>query len=118
MAQITGIVRIKLNGKLIRSKQGASLQVGGRNRTAVVGHSLYGYSEEVAPSVCSFTIAHTVDVDIGELQDLVDAVLLFETDTGSTLQCNGMFVSTPPELTGGEGDLTVEMQGQPAIPLS
>jgi molybdopterin synthase catalytic subunit len=117
MVQVTGIVRVKINGKLHRTKQGAVLNFGGKTRTVQKGHSVYGFSEEVAESVVTITIAHASDTDIEELKDLVDAVVLFETDTGKTYQVNGAFVSTPPELTGGEGDLTLEITGQPAREL-
>jgi hypothetical protein len=117
MAQITGIVRVKINGTLLRTKQGAVLNFGGRGRTVQKGHSVYGFSEEVMESVVTITIAHAADTDIQELADLVDAVVLFETDTGQTFQVSGAFTSTPPELTGGEGDLTVEITGNPAQAL-
>jgi hypothetical protein len=115
MAQVTGVVRIKINGTLVRSKAGATLNLGGVNRTVQKGHSIYGYSSEPQEAVCSFTIAHTADVDEDELRDFTDGVLMFETDTGKTYQVNAAFTSVPPELTGGEGDLTVEITGQPAI---
>lgn len=114
MAQVTGVVRIKLNGTLVRSKQGATINVGGVNRTVQKGHSIYGFAEEVQESVITLTIAHTADVDFDELIDFVNGVVLFETDTGLTLQVNGAFVSVPPELTGGEGDLALEIMGNPA----
>lgn len=114
MAQVTGVIRIKLNGTLVRSKQGATLNFGGVNRTVQKGHSVYGFSEEVQESVITLTIAHTSDVDEDELIDFTDGVVLFETDTGKTYQVNGAFTSVPPELTGGEGDFALEITGNPA----
>jgi hypothetical protein len=115
VAQVTGIVRVKINGTLHRTKTGEVLNFGGRTRTAQMGHSLYGFSEEFTPSVITVTIAHTADLDVSELRDLVDGVVQYETDTGITFQVDGAFTSTPPELTGGEGDLTVEITGNPAV---
>lgn len=117
MAQVTGIIRVKLNGTLLRTKQNTTLQTGGEERTVQKGHSVYGFSSSVRESTLSIVIAHTVDVDMDELRDLVDGVVLIETDTGATFQMNGAFTSVPPELSDGEGDLSVEITGQPTITL-
>ena len=37
MGQVTGIVKIKVNGNLQRSKDGAKLNIGGKEREAVTG---------------------------------------------------------------------------------
>jgi len=115
MAQVTGIVKVYLNGSLKRSKEGAKLTFGGYERTPVVGHSVYGYSEKAAPAMVEFTIAHTADTDLQELADMVDATVKFETDTGLSYLVNNAFVTKPPELTGGEGDVAIEMAGDPAV---
>lgn len=114
MAKVTGIVKIYVNGKLYRSKEGASLKTGGKMREEVVGHSVYGYSEKVAAAELDATIAHMADSDIPEMNDLVDATLRFETDTGKTLMVANAFTSEPCELKSG-GDLSLKMKGDPAI---
>lgn len=115
MAQVTGIVKVYLNGALQRSKEGASLNLGGKERTAVVGHSVYGYTEKVVPSELKFELAHTSDTDLIELAAMVSTTVKFETDTGITYLVTNGFVTKPPELKGGSGEVTVEMQGDPAI---
>lgn len=115
MPQVTGIVKVFLNGTLQRSKEGASLSIGGFERTAQVGHSVYGYSEKPAPSEIEFTLAHLADTDLEELRDLVDATVRFETDTGVNFTIRKAFVTAPPKVTGGEGDVEVTMQGPPAV---
>ena len=82
MAQVTGIAKVYVDGTLTRSKEGAKLITGGKERTAVVGHSLYGYTEKVAPAEVECTIAHMSDTDIIAMNDWVDATIKFETDTG------------------------------------
>lgn len=114
MPQVTGIVKVYLNGTLQRSKEGAKLMTGGFERTAAVGHSVYGYSEKKVPAQVEFTIAHMADTDILALNDLVDATVKFETDTGLSFLVNNAFTTKPTELTGGEGEVAVEMQGEPA----
>lgn len=113
MAQVTGIVKVYVNGKLFRSKPGAKLKTGGMKREAVVGHSVYGYTEEPEPSELDATIAHMADSDIPEMNDFVDATLRFETDTGVVLTIANAFTTEPCELSSG-GDLTLKMMGEPA----
>jgi hypothetical protein len=115
MAKVTGIVKVYLNGQLQRSKEGAKLVTGGFERTMVTGHSVYGYSEKTAPSQIEFTLAHMADTDIAALNNMVDATVRFETDVGLTYLCTGMVTTKPVELTGGEGDVAVEMMGDAAV---
>lgn len=114
-SQVTGICIIKVNGKILRSKEGAKIKLGGKERTAVTGHSVYGYSEKVVPAEIEATIADTRDTDLREMSDWVGARVLFETDTGKTYLVTNAFTTEPVELTGGEGDATLKMMGDPAI---
>lgn len=115
MSKITGRVFVKLNGALQRSKPGAVLDPGGFARTAVIGHEVYGYSEEPRQSRVEFTLAHSRETDILALRDLTDALVEFETDTGRKYVIGGAWVAEPPRLTGGQGDVTVVLEGPPAI---
>ena len=114
MAKVTGIVRIKVNGRLLRSKEGAELQTGGKERTAQVGHSVYGYSEKVVASQITCTLAHTADTSIAFLNNIVDATVLFECDSGVTYRVDNAFTTKPVSIKGDGGDLSLEMQGEPA----
>ncbi len=115
MAKVTGIVKVYINGTLQRSKEGAKLITGGFERTPQVGHSLYGFASKLIPATVEFTLAHTADTDIIELNDVEDATLRFETDVGKIFLINNASVTKPTELTGGEGDVEVEMMGDPAV---
>jgi len=114
MAQVTGIVYVKVDGELQRSKEGAKLTLGGKERTAQVGHSVYGYSEKVVPSMVEFVLAHVGGDDLIGLQNKVDSTIEFETDTGDTYVVANAFSTKPAEITGGEGDVAMEFQGDPA----
>ncbi len=115
MAQVTGIVKVYLNGSLQRSKEGAKLVLGGYERTAAVGHSVYGFSQKKVPAMVEFTLAHTADTDLIELANMVEATVKFETDTGQSFMVANAFTTKPPEITGGEGDVAMEMSGDPAV---
>ena len=114
MSKVVGIVKIYLDGDLVRSKDGATLNIGGFERTAQVGYAVYGYSEKVIPSDLEFTMSHMSDTDLITLRDLADAVVRFETDVGVTYVVTGAHVVEPPVVTSGEGDVSVHLMGNPA----
>jgi len=114
MAKVVGIVKVYIDGKLQRSKEGAKISLGGKERTMHTGHSVYGHSEKVVPSMVEFTIANTVDDDLIRLGNLTDSTVRFVTDVGRSYVCTGMVVTKVIELTGGDGEVTIEMQGNPA----
>ena len=82
MPRVTGIVKVTVDGELQRSKDGAKLNIGGFERTAVSGFEIYGYAQKVMPSDIEFTIAHMADTDLEKLADLIDVSVRFECDTG------------------------------------
>lgn len=113
--KVTGRVFVKINGSLQRSKAGASLDVGGFTRTSVMTHEVLGYTEEPKPSRCEFTLAHVADTDLIALRDLVDAEIEFECDTGVKYVVPKAWCVEPPKLTGGQGDVSVVLEGTPAF---
>jgi len=114
MPKVTGIVKIYVNGSIQRSKPGASLMFGGKDRTAVKGHRLYGPAEAFRESEIEMTIAHMADTDEKALNDMVDATVEFESDTGPSWVITNAFTTEPGKLTGGEGDLAYTIQGDEA----
>lgn len=112
--QVTGIVQIFVDGTMLRSKPGAKLKLGGMKRDAVVGHSVYGYTEEPVPSELDATIAHMADTNVREMSDWDNVTLRFVTDSGDEYDVSGAWTSEPCELTGG-GDVSLKMMGQPAV---
>jgi len=115
MAKVTGIVKVFVNGTLQRSKAGAKLITGGKERVAQTGYGVYGYAAKVVPAQLEYTLARTADADIPALNDLVDATVRFEEDIGVTWLITNAFTTKPVEITAGEGDAAVEMQGDPAV---
>ena len=114
MAKVTGIVKIYVNGKLLRSKEGAALKTGGMEREGVNGHSHYGYTENLVNAELDCTLAHTADTDVIEANDFVGATLKFETDTGQVLVVTNAFTSEPCEVKQG-GDMSLKMMGDRAF---
>lgn len=112
MAQVTGRVFIKVNGKLLRSKEGAKLvNIGGLERPPVVGNEVYGYTEKVvAPSV-ECTLVDTADLSLKEIHAIVSATVIFETDTGKTYSIRDAWCESALSLTGGEGEVECKFTG-------
>lgn len=115
MGQVTGTVYVNMNGKRLRSKEGASLDMGGFERTAQMSNgTVAGFSEKPVPAVVSCTLLHMSDTDLKEINDFQDGTVTFETDTGLTYIVNEAFTTKPCKLTGGEGEIECEFSGLPA----
>lgn len=110
--QVTGRVFVKVNGKLLRSKEGAKL-VGyaGRERTAIVGNEVHGYAEKVVAPSIECVISDKRDTSLEELAAVSDATVTFETDTGKTYILRNAWVSNAIDLTGGEGEVELVFMG-------
>jgi hypothetical protein len=114
--QVTGIVYIQVDGKQLRSKEGASMDPGGYERTPIMAaDKLVGPAEKPVPAMVEATIAHTADTDLIEMSNWTGATLTFETDTGVSYLIANAFTTKPCKVTGGEGDVELEMCGEPAL---
>jgi hypothetical protein len=116
MPQVTGTVYLYVNGKSLRSKDGAKLDTGGKERTAqVAGGQVVGFSEKVVPAKIEATLAHMADTKVGDLNGFTDATAVFECDTGVSYLIANAFTAKPVVITGGDGDAAIELQGEPAV---
>jgi hypothetical protein len=113
MSQVTGIVKVLLNGTTQRSEIGAELDFGGKERTAAVGHKLYGFSEKLVPSHLKFTMFHMSDTDLLTLKDITNGTAAFVCDTGPVFPVTNATVVKTVKLKGGDGKVEVEMEGDP-----
>lgn len=114
MSQLTGIAFIKIDGELTQSKPGAKIKLGGYKRTPAVGHKVYGFHEAVEPAEVELSVVHSAATPVEDWRDKTAAVIIFETDTGVTYQVSNAFIMDTPELTDGEGELTLKFAGDPA----
>lgn len=110
----TVVLRITSLGSL-RSKDGAKLKLGGKQRTPVIADGqLIGYAEKTVPAEIEATLVLTANTPLDALNNITDDVALFETDAGVVYTVRGVFSTEPPEITGGEGEVAVKYAGQPA----
>jgi hypothetical protein len=106
MAQVTGRCWLRINGALVRSKEGATLTgVGNRERTPVVGAQVWGYSEKTVAPTLEVTLAHTADLRISTLTALDDETITFETDTGRTFTLRHAWCQAAPAMSDNGGDV-------------
>lgn len=112
MAQVTGRVFIRVNGKLLRSKDGAKItNIGGFERTAVVGYEVYGYVEKVVAPSIECTLVDTADLKLKEIHAITNATCNFDTDTGKTYILREAWCESALSLTGGEGEVECKFTG-------
>ena len=109
MPQITGKAVIRLDGSELRTTGTATLNPGGMNRETVKGGGvIHGYKEEdVEPSVeCS--VAHTTELSIKDLAAIIDATVMFETDSGAQFVLRNAWVTEPPSLDAISGEVDLK----------
>ncbi len=108
--QIAGKVFLTINGQRLRSKEGASLEMGGIEREAVISDSgVDGFMEKFTAPKVDCKISLTPDIKLEDLQAFKDGTLVFETDTGRVYTLTGAWCAKPPKLEKGE--VTLEFGG-------
>jgi len=110
MAQITGKVRVRVDGEELKTVGNGSGTTGGVNRSVVKGGGrVHGYTEEVQEPTVSFTVAHQKGVSVRRLANLTGATVLIETDTGERFIYRDAWTTEPPELNHDNGEISVSM---------
>lgn len=110
-----GRATITYNGKRLRSKPGATLNLGGTSRTPEpLDDGTVGYAEATAAPELTCAVPLTADLSVQELRDLTDANVVFESDTGKSWVIRDAF--TVDTVSVG-ADVTLKFSGQPAEEL-
>src|SRR6266508_586493 len=102
MAQLIGRAYIKYNGKTLLTEKGAKLNLGGVERKPIVGTEVQGYAEEAKEPFIDCQINVSKDTDLDEINNITDATVTFEADTGQMWVLKNAWSSVPPEITAGE----------------
>ena len=116
MTQIHGQATIRINGQVIESEDDASLIVGGKKNTGRMIGQKYNYSQTTFPGQVTCKVPVDANTSIRSLQEIVGAEVIFESDTGRTYVIRNAVQENELELSGGEGNGTVELllKGEPA----
>lgn len=117
--QVTGTVIVRINGKSVRSKPGAKIMFGGQERTAEVADGqIIGFFAKPVPSSVSWTMAHTSDTNVDQVNQMIDDTIAFECDSGPVYTVRSAFLTKPCELTGDGNGVSCEAHGQAAVQTS
>jgi hypothetical protein len=111
-----GIVYIKVDGAMLESLPGASLDMGGKMRSPVIGaNAVLGFSVALKEATVECEIAVGAGTSLKALADIEDATITFECDTGQTYVISHAALAEPPKATAGEGGkVPLKFFGQPA----
>ena len=113
MGQATGRVTIKLDNSTLRSKNGATIQVGGIQRDFdVTDQSEAYYREKVIVASIRATIVHMGDTDLLSLRKWKNGTAFFRTDTGRTYTIAHAALASIGDMSNGEVEVVI--MGDPA----
>lgn len=101
---------------LLPTLPGAQLDLGGVERTPVVGDNrVLGFTEQPKPSTLTCEISLGEGVSLEELRKMTDATITYECDSGQTYVVRSAFVTKTLSVTSGDqGKVALEFSGMPA----
>jgi hypothetical protein len=109
---VLGQVRIKINGKELKSKRGATLKLGGVKRTAVVGaNRVHGFSKETTACLITAKFTQTPDVGLTFIRNIEDATIAWEGDDQKNYVIAGGACVDEPQLNEVEGEISAQFSG-------
>lgn len=109
-----GRATIRADGQVIKTHDGAGLELGGVKRTPRPGaNDADGFTEELTPSKVEFDVQIREGVSLTAIHAISDGVITFECDTGQVYVVNHAYSAEPPVI-GGEGKAKCVFQGPPA----
>jgi Phage tail tube protein. len=113
--QYLGRVKVTVNGEVLDTRPGATLDLGGVQRADVVNDQAMGYSESLKPSRIEVEVSLRKGQSIEALRHLRDTTCVFECDTGQRYIVKDAYTVDTITLTGGEGGrVKLVLSGQPA----
>lgn len=105
MPQFAGRAKIRVDGRELRTLDGATLNTGGVSREVKKGYEVYGFTEAVEAPTIECKIPLGADDSLMEINAIKDATVEFVTDIGRTFLLVGAWCSEPCSLSGGDVDV-------------
>lgn len=103
MSQVTGRAIITAAGKRLATREGATLRPSTISRQGEVADTgVVGYSEKTEIPEIECTIVHTADVSLKEIEDITNATITFDTDTGKSFVLSEAWCTGALSLSKGE----------------
>lgn len=116
MSKKHGQATIRINGRVFESRDQAELMVGGlKNNADMIGDKHF-YSQTKIASNVKCTVPFTSETELKTLQEMTEAEVIFESDTGKSWIIRDAVQVAELNLQGGEGNGTVDLEfsGSPA----
>lgn len=118
MSAILGRATIKVDGKILLTKPGAELDIGGEKRTPVVGPTgVHGYTTENMAPMLSVPVSKRGDVSVKDLDAIKSATILFEGDDGSRFVLSEAFRTETVKLKETGGEISMSFSATRCDPL-
>lgn len=106
MAKVTGRVVFEVDGEVLESEAGATINVGGVNREPVISETGKVLSmESSVPATAECSILHMDSTDLVAIAALEGVTLNFKCDSGQMYTMKNAFLTEPPSLSGGKAAL-------------
>lgn len=105
MPQFAGRAKIRIDGRELRTLDGATLNSGGVSREAKKGYAVYGFTETVEEPTVECKIPLGVEDSLLAINAIKGATIEFVTDIGKTFMIVDAWCSEPCSLSGGDVDV-------------
>lgn len=107
MATATSRATVVVDNKTLRSKAGASMQMGGVTRKPAMTDQLEVYNtEEVIPGQIKCVMPHMADTDLPALRNFKNGTVHYTTNTGKVYTMANAFFVSMGDLQNGEVEVT------------
>ena len=103
--QFTGFATLKIDGDVLDTNSGASLDLGGVVRTAVMGSNrVLGWAQTPKQARLECEVFAQKGTNLQRFADIEEATITFTADTGNTWILPNAWLAEPPKFTqAGEG---------------
>lgn len=113
--QYLGKATVKVDGKTLRSKDGAAMDIGGPQRTTQKDASGFGYTEEPMPGKLDCELNLAKGDTLADIRNWDNVTVTLECDTGQIYVGQGWWCLNPPKVTSGQGGaVALSFEGPPA----
>lgn len=110
--KILGRATVKVDGRTVLNKRGATLDIGGVQRTPVIGsQGVHGFSEEIQAPKLDLRITQDASFALEDIRKIENATILFQGDDGVSYVLNGAFSTSVPTLAEVDGEITASFSG-------
>ena len=116
MGKKLGKATIKIDGQVLESLPGARLDIGGHERTTVIGsNKVQGYYETPVQSQMECEVTVGQELRLASMRGWDNVTISFEVDTGQQYVVQGAWLTNTPEMTASEGGrVPLTFEGPPA----